>query len=261
MAEQNIKSRIVHKHDTEANWIKATNFIPKQGEIIVYDVDSTHTYERIKIGDGATNVNSLPFSTDSVVESMNVQISGLQTSINNVSELVGDVSVSEQINTAIDGISSRISPNSVKIQDRLNGYNYVVEMHGGKITSSCCAVSIAITTLPSNTNCIVGSLPDTTGMVVTATCEDDNTKIIECYTITGDTSAIGQSTITVEYEECGAVYTDTFNVNVVSVEDSLVDFAYTNNGDGTYTITGWNETLNGAASTEFIVPNSSSIKL
>ena len=61
MAEKNIKSRIVHKHDTESNWNKAINFIPKQGEIIVYDIDSNHSYERIKIGDGVTNVNNLPF--------------------------------------------------------------------------------------------------------------------------------------------------------------------------------------------------------
>lgn len=62
MAEKNIASRIVHKHDTEANWIKATNFIPKQGEIIIYDIDSAYSYERFKIGDGVTNVNYLPFS-------------------------------------------------------------------------------------------------------------------------------------------------------------------------------------------------------
>lgn len=61
MAEKNIKSRIVHKHDVELNWNKATNFIPKQGEIIVYDIDSNHSYERIKIGDGTTNVINLPF--------------------------------------------------------------------------------------------------------------------------------------------------------------------------------------------------------
>ena len=61
MAEKNIKSRIVHKHDTAEHWSLATNFIPKQGEIIVYDIDSTYTYERIKIGDGTTNVNALPF--------------------------------------------------------------------------------------------------------------------------------------------------------------------------------------------------------
>lgn len=64
MAEKNISSRIIHKHDIEANWLKAVNFIPKQGELIVYDIDSTHDYERIKIGDGATVVSSLPFISE-----------------------------------------------------------------------------------------------------------------------------------------------------------------------------------------------------
>ena len=68
MAEKNIKTRIIHKHDTEENWNKATNFIPKQGEIIVYDIDSSHSYERIKIGDGTTNVNSLPYVSETVVD-------------------------------------------------------------------------------------------------------------------------------------------------------------------------------------------------
>lgn len=59
--EKNIKTRIIHKHDTEANWKLATNFTPKQGEIIVYDKDNNYEYERFKIGDGVTNVNNLPF--------------------------------------------------------------------------------------------------------------------------------------------------------------------------------------------------------
>lgn len=62
MAEKNITTRIIHKHDTEENWNKATNFIPKQGEIIIYDIDSTYSYERFKIGDGITVVSSLPFA-------------------------------------------------------------------------------------------------------------------------------------------------------------------------------------------------------
>lgn len=62
MANQ-INSRIIHKHDTEANWNKATSFIPKQGEIIIYDIDSNYTYERFKIGDGKTAAPSLPFAT------------------------------------------------------------------------------------------------------------------------------------------------------------------------------------------------------
>lgn len=61
MADQNIKVRHIQKHDTEENWNKAVNFIPKQGEIIIYDVDSNYSYERMKVGDGTTLVSSLPF--------------------------------------------------------------------------------------------------------------------------------------------------------------------------------------------------------
>ena len=62
MAEKSLNARIIHKHDTETNWNKATNFIPKQGEFIIYDEDSSHSYKRIKIGDGTTTVINLAFT-------------------------------------------------------------------------------------------------------------------------------------------------------------------------------------------------------
>lgn len=64
MTKKEYKARVVNKHDTEANWNKAVNFIPKQGEIIVYDIDEAYGYERFKIGDGTTIVSALPFSCD-----------------------------------------------------------------------------------------------------------------------------------------------------------------------------------------------------
>lgn len=64
MAEKKFNSRIVHKHDTEANWKLATGFTPMAGELIVYDVDALYEYERIKVGDGIRNVNDLPFIYD-----------------------------------------------------------------------------------------------------------------------------------------------------------------------------------------------------
>ena len=70
VVEKKLKTRIVHKHDVEANWLLATGFTPKQGEIIVYDIDENYTYERIKIGDGVQNVNDLPFFNDSTTESI-----------------------------------------------------------------------------------------------------------------------------------------------------------------------------------------------
>ena len=65
--EKQIKSRIIHKHDTEAHWDLAANFTPEQGEIIVYDIDDNYNYERFKIGDGVTPVNELPFTNESII--------------------------------------------------------------------------------------------------------------------------------------------------------------------------------------------------
>ena len=94
MAEKNIKSRIVHKHDTAENWAKATGFIPRQAEVIVYDKDSTYSYERFKIGDGVTNVNSLPFVDEQKLDKATFQ------------QLVGDTSVTDQINAALENHQS-----------------------------------------------------------------------------------------------------------------------------------------------------------
>lgn len=99
MSEKKLNNvRIVHKHDLGSNWLLATNFTPKQGEIIVYDIDSTHSYERIKIGDGQKNVNALPFVNDALRTEIVTQIEAVDDKVDAVSALVGDTSVSEQIN-------------------------------------------------------------------------------------------------------------------------------------------------------------------
>lgn len=66
MSEQIFNTRIQQKHDIEANWLKAANFTPKAGELIVYDTDENYGYTRVKIGNGVNNVNDLPFITDGI---------------------------------------------------------------------------------------------------------------------------------------------------------------------------------------------------
>lgn len=61
MSEKMFNTRIIHKHDTAENWAKAISFIPKIGELIVYDPDENFGYARTKMGDGITKVNDLPF--------------------------------------------------------------------------------------------------------------------------------------------------------------------------------------------------------
>lgn len=74
MATNTIKTRIQLKCDTEANWNKSvlvseggvekttgTSFVPRKGEVIIYEADDTHPFSRLKVGDGETNVVKLPF--------------------------------------------------------------------------------------------------------------------------------------------------------------------------------------------------------
>lgn len=74
---QEINTRIIHKHDTEANWNKATTFIPKQGELIIYDKDAIYSYQRFKIGDGITSIINLPFTMDIILNDAKTYIDNI----------------------------------------------------------------------------------------------------------------------------------------------------------------------------------------
>lgn len=50
-----IKEQTTIKKDSPENWNKAKNFVPKEGEIIVY------LGMGMKLGNGETKVNDLPF--------------------------------------------------------------------------------------------------------------------------------------------------------------------------------------------------------
>ena len=78
-----IQTRVQHKHDIEANWLLATNFIPLAGELIIYDVDDNHPKIRAKIGDGETLLSELPWALDEAA---------LETATNNkLTELEADI--------------------------------------------------------------------------------------------------------------------------------------------------------------------------
>lgn len=100
--EKNIMGRIILKHDTEANWNKATNFIPKLGEMIIYDTDATYNIPRIKIGNGNAKVASLPFVEEIItVDDVN-EICGMTnytTSLNDYGTTMSLKSFGEEVNT------------------------------------------------------------------------------------------------------------------------------------------------------------------
>ena len=164
MNGKTLKSRIVHKHDIEANWRLATNFTPLQGEMIIYDPDENNTNHRVKIGDGVTNVNDLKFIDDNKVDKIEgkglstndyttaeknkldgiatganktivdsdlsatstnpVQTKVVNTAISNLTTLVGDKSVASQVNTAVTTAKSYTDTKVAEKADADHEHNY-----------------------------------------------------------------------------------------------------------------------------------------
>lgn len=109
--EKKITSRIQQKHDVAANWAKATNFIPKKGEIIIYDAEYNASGEetqavRFKIGDGTKTVVNLPFA---VIDYKN-EISNLETSLGEAEQDIADNS------TAIGKIQGAFESNGTTVK-------------------------------------------------------------------------------------------------------------------------------------------------
>ena len=62
MAENTIKGRLIMKHGSSTDWVSASSFIPKQGELIIYDTGDATLPSQFKIGDGTRTVGALPFA-------------------------------------------------------------------------------------------------------------------------------------------------------------------------------------------------------
>lgn len=118
--EKKITSRIQQKHDVAANWAKATNFIPKKGEIIIYDAEYNTNGEetqavRFKIGDGSKTVNNLPF----VVIDYSSDIETLEQEVaNNSNEISKIKDGPTQVASAKISESAFLLLNSLKIIGR-----------------------------------------------------------------------------------------------------------------------------------------------
>lgn len=145
----------------------------------------------------------------------------------------------------------------IAFKDQINDYTYIVCMRDGNIASYIAIKSIEVTTMPTKIEYTVGEYFDPTDMIITVTTYDGITKEITDYTYSSDYLTEDTTFIEVSYIEGGIKHIASVpvTVNAFDAATILVDFEYTDNGDGTYTITGWKGTYNGEASTEMIVPN------
>ena len=106
MAQTNsYNARIQLKHDVEANWLKATAFIPKAGELIVYDIDDNHTTQRFKVGDGVTLINNLPFSlSNDFTNEEKDKLANIPTAVDEVDVILFEEFTPEQIQQLWDSV-------------------------------------------------------------------------------------------------------------------------------------------------------------
>ena len=142
MAEKPAKLRIKQKHDTEANWKKATNFRPEAGELIVYDADSTYSTPRFKVGDGTKLVNALPFVPSS---SVTANPSGTGTTLLTKVEIDGTVYTIPSGSSGIT-IPSGTSATAMLFGD--NTWKEPIKINGGTFKSKANGTIYAPETSP-----------------------------------------------------------------------------------------------------------------
>lgn len=182
-----------------------------------------------------------------------------------VNEKIAAIDISNQIaehdtsSTAHNDIRDLITApkNSISFIDQVNGYIYIACMREGNLVTYCAAKSIEVTSMPNKTKYMAGEYFDPTGMVVTATSYDGITREVTDFICPSSYITEGSTSIEIKYVEAGVVNSTTIpiTVNAFDAATVLVDFDYTANDDGTYTITGWKGTLNGEVSTEIIIPD------
>ena len=107
-------------------------------------------------------------------------------------------------------------------------------------------VGLRVDTMPDKLAYFEGESFDPTGMVVSAVYNDGTSIPVTDYVY----SDIVDGVVTITYLS----YSINIDITIKTVKDLLVDFEYTENADGTYTITDWKKTLNGEPSTECIIP-------
>lgn len=181
---------------------------------------------------------------------------------NNIIGLPTGGEIGQVISKTEDGANWTGVPNKfthIILIDQNTGYEYLLTMKDGSLTTSIFVISIVVQTLPTKLEYAKDEIFDPTGMVVVANYSDGSTGVIEDYTYSVEDIYGDEVSVTVSYSNIGADLTDAFNVKIGEFEDNLIDFNYMNNGDGTYTLTGWKGTLNGVESTKLIVPDSNKI--
>lgn len=220
------------------------------------------------------NIGAVGYEVQSLTDAQKTQARDNIGAVSS-SEITGVVRYTAQELTEEEKAQARVNIGSVEISDiekakdyialidQINGYTYLVSMRNGNLVSSIGTKTINITVMPTKTSYIHGEYFDVTDMIITAIRYDGTVKEITDYVYPTAYLTEGTTSVEITYTEAGNTMTATVPITVSAFDPEviLVDFKYTDNGDGTYTITGWKGTYNGEASTEIIIPNNGAIRV
>lgn len=174
-----------------------------------------------------------------------------------------DWNVTDENSPAYIKNKPRITDTSIILTDENDGLDYVIKtIYGNLVTMQLKGIShLEIASMPEKINYTEGEPVDLSGLSLNIVYDDGTKAQVTKYTTDVDIVKANTTAINVTVERYGEFISIAIPITVTAFDPSivLIDFDYTTNDDGTYTIIGWKGTLNGVTSTELIVPDNSLI--
>lgn len=177
-----------------------------------------------------------------------------------------EANIGSSFNDLYNEINQLKSPEFITIEDTSEKKLYALQIkHGEIVYTEKPTGTMYIGTNPTKTSYVKGEYFDPTGLVLAAiygTEEKVTVKSVPEGEYTWEPKYFDQiGNIKVIFRCFEQEASVTVSVSEFDPAVELVDFDYTDNGDGTYTLTGWKGTLNGEPSTRMIIPDNALIKL
>lgn len=168
----NIKS--IPFHATEVEWL-AIDYVPKAGEMIIYDSDEKCNYPRFKTGDGVSQVRLLPFSLATISETQ-VYINSQIGSAGHLKRVILDIgeelpSVEE---ASVDTIYMKLSPGGLLTDDVYEEY-MVINGSWEKIGNTRVDLSGYVTSVNGQTGDVTIEIPEISPQVQSDWNQTDET--------------------------------------------------------------------------------------
>lgn len=167
----------------------------------------------------------------------------------------------EEFATKANGIKDVIA-----LKDQVTGENYFLQIRNGVLVTSLMPAGIQLKTSPTKTIYYEGDCFEISDIELELVNADGTTSLIEDVdniSTVQEYMTLDMTFVTIKYNYIGFDFTVDIPITVNEFDPAvvLIDFYYTDNGNGTYTITDWKGTKDGVSSTELVIPNNNKIIL